>query len=514
MLMTERSNNPPKGPVTILGDAYVRETLIARPNGVGDEDGIDQTTITFQWLRNGQIIEGATDRTYDVTSSDVGSRLSVRYSYVDFGGTLEVLTSAQEPVVPPAGTPVPEDTGPYNPLMVLGDAGVGETLTARPNAVTDPNGIDQQTISYQWLRDGNPINGATAPKYSVIDDDIDAEITVQFMYFDLLGTPKTLTSNPKIVAPPPLVEDETDQPPVEEPPADLLIGTYDADTLQAARGLTRIDGRDGIDTVVFEGDQSGYRLILSADSVAVSDHRLFGLGTINLENVEWIDFATTFPAFDGPVELDRLSGLTRLEDQDAEDLIELYIAYFNRAPDAIGLNFWGTAFANGYSLDQIARLFAGQDETLETYPTGTSHIDFATTVYTNVLGRAPDQAGLAFWADALASGEVSRDEFILRILEGARTPLQIAQGHDFVSQQLADRAYLDTKIDIGALFAVHNGLTDVSQAETAMALYDGSSASVFAAVNAIEMYYGDALDTASGAFLLQVVGVLDNPFEG
>jgi hypothetical protein len=115
------TNNTPKGPVTVLGQAYVGETLIARPNAIGDADGIDYTTATFQWLRDGEIIEGATDRTFEVSEADVGARLSVRYSYVDFGGTLEILTSDPEKAVPPAGTPVPDDTGPTNPLIVLGD---------------------------------------------------------------------------------------------------------------------------------------------------------------------------------------------------------------------------------------------------------------------------------------------------------------------------------------------------------------------------------------------------------
>ncbi|WP_292306646.1 hypothetical protein [Marivita sp.] len=95
-------NNTPKGPVTILGDAYVGETLIARPNGIGDADGIDYLTETFQWLRDGTAIQGATGRTYDVTLADVGTQLSIRYTYFDFGGTLEILTSDPEPAVPPA----------------------------------------------------------------------------------------------------------------------------------------------------------------------------------------------------------------------------------------------------------------------------------------------------------------------------------------------------------------------------------------------------------------------------
>lgn len=511
MSTTTALNNTPKGPVTILGQAYVGETLIARPNGVGDADGIDYTTVTFQWLRNGEIIEGATGNNYDVSETDVGGQLSVRYTYVDFGGTLEILTSDPEQAVPPAGTPISDDTGPTNPLIVLGDALVGETLTARPNAVTDANGINTQTITYQWLRDGTPIDGATAQTYEVTETDIDTQITVQFAYTDLLGTSNSLISNPKASVPEPVVEEVTPEPP-SDALDDLLFGTAGADSLRAAFGLKRIDAFGDTDTVTFSGDQSDYTVVIGQDDVTVSDHRAFGLGAITLENVEFIDFATEIPFFEGPFDLQSFSGLAQLSEPDAESIIELYIAYFNRAPDSIGLNFWGTAFANGTSLEEMAVLFADQNETRATYPEGTTNEAFAATVYENVLGRLPDQSGLTFWTDALDTGAVSRDELILQVLEGAKAALKIQLGPDFVTQQLADRNYLENKIDIGALFAVHRGMSDVAQAQAVMDLYDGTSASINASVDAIGDYYRDAIDPVDGTFLLQVVGVLDSPF--
>ena len=161
----------------------------------------------------------------------------------------------------------------------------------------------------------------------------------------------------------------------------------------------------------------------------------------------------------------------------------------------------------------MALLFADQDETRSTYPDGTSNADFTAEVYGNVLGRSADQAGLIFWTNALDSGAVSRDELILQVLDGARSPLQIERGLDFVQQQIADRNYLENKIDIGALYAVHKGMSDVAQAEAVMALYDGTASSIIASVDAIDTFYRDAIDPSDGTFLLQVVGVLDNPFE-
>ncbi|WP_188484241.1 hypothetical protein [Marivita lacus] len=67
-------------------------------------------------------------------------------------------------------------------------------------------------------------------------------------------------------------------------------------------------------------------------------------------------------------------------------------------------------------------------------------------------------------------------------------------------------------MDIDAYFAVHRGMSDVGNASAAMALFDGFQASINQAVAAIDGYYQDALDPNNGEFLMQVVGVLDNPF--
>jgi uncharacterized protein (DUF1810 family) len=98
------------------------------------------------------------------------------------------------------------------------------------------------------------------------------------------------------------------------------------------------------------------------------------------------------------------------------------------------------------------------------------------------------------------------------VLQGAKSELKLEEGQAFVDQQILDRAYLETKTDIGAYFAVHKGMSDVSNATAAMALFDGTAPSVNNVIEAIEGYYTDALDPVNGEFLMQVVGVLDDPF--
>jgi len=192
----------------------------------------------------------------------------------------------------------------------------------------------------------------------------------------------------------------------------------------------------------------------------------------------------------------------------------MYIAYFDRAPDALGLSFWGSAYANGTSLEDIARLFNDQDETRDMYPDNLSNVRVVADVYDNVLGRAPDIDGLRFWTDVLDSGAVSRDAFILEILEGVDASPSVGASPSFLDRQLADQAYLAMKTDIGALFAVHRGLSDVQDAADVMALFDGTVDSFQAAIAAIEADYSEAVSPETGEFLMPLIGVLDEPLLG
>ena len=287
---------------------------------------------------------------------------------------------------------------------------------------------------------------------------------------------------------------------------DRLFGDEGNDSIVGGLGNDYIAGGAGTDTAIYSGNQASHTLTLSPTTTTIMDRRANGNGTDTLIDMELLDFDT------GTFSLNQFGGTTGLSEQNFESFIELYIAYFNRAPDAVGLNFWGTAFANGTSLEEMATLFINQDETLAAYPAGTSNSVFAETVFENVLGRTPDQGGLDFWVGALDAGDVSRDQFILEVLRGAKSDLKPELGQEFVDQQLVDREFLTNKTDIGAYFSVHKGMSDVDNASAAMALFDGTEASIDASVAAIDGYYAEALDPTTGEFLMQVVGVLDDPF--
>jgi hypothetical protein len=202
-----------------------------------------------------------------------------------------------------------------------------------------------------------------------------------------------------------------------------------------------------------------------------------------------------------------------LSEAEFRSFTEMYIAYFNRAPDSEGLLFWADAFARGTSMPEIAEFFALSPEAQAAFPAGSTNANFISTVYDNVLGRQPDAAGEAFWNQVLDNGAVSRSQFVLEILKGARAAPGANADPAFVVQQQADQKFLDDKVDIGLHFSAWLGMSDVANATDVMNLFDGSDASKLAARDASLDDYSIASGTdGSGDLLFQLRGVFDDPF--
>lgn len=289
---------------------------------------------------------------------------------------------------------------------------------------------------------------------------------------------------------------------------DILFGFGGNDRFTGGADDDTLFGGDGAgDTAVYSGPQARYTVQIERDGVTVID-RSGAEGTDQLSEVEFLSFgdAVDFNLADQV-------GIASLSAEEIATFVELYIAYFNRAPDAEGLNFWGSAFANGFSLEEIATLFLDQNETRETYPDTLSTIEFVTQVYSNVLGRTPDQGGLEFWAGAVDSGNVSRDQFILEALRGAKVDLPAGSLAEDIALQQGDREYLSEKTDIGTYFAVIRGLSDLDEADAVMQLFErGDQGSIAEALLAADAAYSDALAADGGDFLIQLVGIVDDPF--
>ncbi|MEO0820864.1 MAG: DUF4214 domain-containing protein [Pseudomonadota bacterium] len=90
----------------------------------------------------------------------------------------------------------------------------------------------------------------------------------------------------------------------------------------------------------------------------------------------------------------------------------LYETLLARAPESAGLDFWADTVLRGGSLDAVAEALLGSLEFAETAGTP-DDAAFVALLYANALGREADAAGLAFWSDLLAADTLSRADTAL-----------------------------------------------------------------------------------------------------
>ena len=138
-----------------------------------------------------------------------------------------------------------------------------------------------------------------------------------------------------------------------------------------------------------------------------------------------------------------------------ENVTKLYVATFNRAPDAGGLDYW----VNGAGLDLggIAKSFFDQPETQQTYPPSATTTEFVEAIYHNLFNRASEQAGLNYWVAELDSGRIARSVFIQAVINGAQDTEEFGN----------DATILANKTTIGLAFA-DAGLDDTEEAKKIM----------------------------------------------
>ena len=145
------------------GHPWVGVSLDAIVDGIIDRDGSDTATFSYQWLADDAEITGATGSSYTVTNSDLGKTLKVRVDFTDDRGTEESVTSEATRAVKlanivPTGKPV-----------ILGSLEVGQTLIADVSSISDPNGMTNATLSYEWVNFYGPVRDMD--EYTLVDRD-------------------------------------------------------------------------------------------------------------------------------------------------------------------------------------------------------------------------------------------------------------------------------------------------------------------------------------------------------
>ena len=191
---------PATGVPGITGTVGAGETLTATTDLIEDEDGLTSATFTYQWLVDGAEINGATDSTYIVIAADEGKPIEVRVAFTDDAGNPESLISNPFLSAPPLiirDVPVIASNTPATGApTITGTVRVGETLTANTTDISDSDGLNKATFTYQWLADDADITDATGSTYTLAAADEGKTIEVRVTFTDDAGNDESLTSAP------------------------------------------------------------------------------------------------------------------------------------------------------------------------------------------------------------------------------------------------------------------------------------------------------------------------------
>ena len=284
---------------------------------------------------------------------------------------------------------------------------------------------------------------------------------------------------------------------------DRLQGGDGTDRLQGGDGNDVIDGGTGTNTAVYSGSSKNFKVELAAgDSTFTIQEKRGAGGSDTLSNIQRLEFS------DQTLDASWFLKTASLPERQLLELTDLYIASFNRAPDAIGLNYWGSRLSDGMSLADIAKSFFSQPEGAATYLLEQSSRALVEKIYGNVLGRAPDMAGLDYWSGELENGHIGRDNSLLAVINGARAS----------TGGTADAHYLFNKESVGAYFALSQGLNDPIWARTVMEAVDGTDASVTFARKLTDVFANEANTRNSTDVVVKILGVVaegsDYPIPG
>ncbi|MFZ6770799.1 DUF4214 domain-containing protein [Undibacterium sp. Di26W] len=102
----------------------------------------------------------------------------------------------------------------------------------------------------------------------------------------------------------------------------------------------------------------------------------------------------------------------------ANDIQNLYIAYFNRPADVAGLAYWTSGNQVNFTPVQIAQLFSKQVEYASIF-SGLSTKQTVNALYRNLFGHDADPGGLTYWIGQMDNGTFTIGQVAIAILAGA-----------------------------------------------------------------------------------------------
>jgi hypothetical protein len=348
-------------------------------NVLADGDGMG--TVSYQWKVDGKPVAGATGNEFRTTPDQLDKHVEVVASWVDGRGHPESVSSDDLLFLWPST---------WGTAGVAGNFAPGQTLHA---TVTDPEGFDKVYYAWQTSTDGKtwtPIPGATG-----------ADLTLGASAPELLRAEITYADKRGNIEDHHLVYGGAGNDTVESGAGDRMWLGAGNDTILYERPSGTIDAGAGLDTFV------------SAGNLFMSHTPGPGVGTTNVWNegaygavlvdVERVIFGASGTAFD--------------TDGAAGQAYRLYQAAFDRAPDDFGIGFWISQLDKGIPLLDVADAFIGSAEFKDKYAKATTNAALVDQFYANILHRAPDATGQAFWTGVLDKHQATVADVLVHFSE-------------------------------------------------------------------------------------------------
>lgn len=180
---------------------------------------------------------------------------------------------------------------------------------------------------------------------------------------------------------------------------DTLIGGSGNDVCLPGSGFNTVAGGDGLDTLVINTNVASISITQqNGDLVFAYDD-----SSTKASGIEY--FATSDGVF-------KFGGIIAQETK--VDISLLYSAGLGRDLDKSGLQYWAGELESGKTLTGMADGIIASQEFNAKYgnPSTMSAREYVDIMYMNILGRAADEKGAAYWVDALGDGMSRSDALV------------------------------------------------------------------------------------------------------
>ena len=241
---------------------------------------------------------------------------------------------------------------------------------------------------------------------------------------------------------------------------DYLGGLAGNDSQTGGAGDDTHAGGEGTDIVQFSGTRATYQIIKSGNSYQIRDK------TANRDGTDWISDVEIARFSNMSVDFTVAAAAAGVPAGQLKTLLELYVGFFNRIPEASGVKYWIDQLKTTGDLAGIANQFyaAGvQFSDLTGYSASMTTAQFITKVYANVLGRsgatAPDTSEISFWASYLGVSGNTQGSMVLKMISDTHANFTNHPVFGFVASLLTNKS------TVANVFAIQQGLSYNTDAE-------------------------------------------------